>query len=75
MQGYDGLNRAVDGDVVAVELLPEDQWSAPSEIILQNDDVDDEGNFFPFRLIFFLIIALLANISCSVLQRRLWKKF
>lgn len=53
MQGYDGLNRAVDGDVVAVELLPEDQWSAPSEIILQNDDVDDEGNFFPFRFFFF----------------------
>lgn len=43
MQGYTGLNRAVDGDIVAVELLPEEQWSAPSEIVLQDDENNDEG--------------------------------
>lgn len=38
MQGRSHLNRAVDGDMVAVELLPDDQWSSPSEIILQDEE-------------------------------------
>ncbi|KAF4520987.1 hypothetical protein B566_EDAN002483 [Ephemera danica] len=46
LQGHDGLNRAVDGDSVAVELLPEDQWSAPSEIVLQ-DEGGDPGDVAP----------------------------
>jgi len=44
VQGRTNLNRAVDGDVVAVEILPNDQWSTPSEIVLQdeeNADTDD----------------------------------
>lgn len=43
VQGRESLNRAVDGDIVAIELLPDDQWSAPSEIILQ-DELDDPGD-------------------------------
>lgn len=45
MQGRSHLNRAVDGDIVAVEILPDDQWSSPSEIVLQDEkgaDGDDE---------------------------------
>ncbi|KAH0953363.1 hypothetical protein HN011_004299 [Eciton burchellii] len=44
VQGRTNLNRAVDGDIVAVEILPHDQWSIPSEIVLQdeeNADTDD----------------------------------
>lgn len=41
VQGRDGLNRAVDGDVVAVEMLPESEWTGPSEIVLQDDGQDD----------------------------------
>ncbi|TGZ55492.1 exosome complex exonuclease RRP44 [Temnothorax longispinosus] len=44
VQGRSHLNRAVDGDIVAVEILPEDQWSSPSEIVLQDEqgaDADD----------------------------------
>ncbi|XP_001601829.1 exosome complex exonuclease RRP44 [Nasonia vitripennis] len=44
VQGREGLNRAVDGDTVAIELLPEDQWSAPSDIILQDETEDDPGD-------------------------------
>lgn len=40
IQGRESLNRAVDGDIVAIEILPEEQWSAPSEIILQEDEND-----------------------------------
>ncbi|EDW83411.1 uncharacterized protein Dwil_GK22331 [Drosophila willistoni] len=39
LQGRESLNRAVDGDIVAVELLPETEWSAPSEIVLEEKNV------------------------------------
>ncbi|KAH8268133.1 hypothetical protein KR026_000560 [Drosophila bipectinata] len=39
IQGREALNRAVDGDLVAVELLPESEWSAPSEIVLEEKNV------------------------------------
>ncbi|XP_033334555.2 exosome complex exonuclease RRP44-like protein Dis3 [Megalopta genalis] len=44
IQGRSNLNRAVDGDTVAIELLVEEQWSSPSDIVLQDEveaDVDD----------------------------------
>lgn len=34
------MNRAVDGDIVAVELLPEDEWKSPSGIVLEDKDID-----------------------------------
>ncbi|KAJ6635843.1 Exosome complex exonuclease RRP44 [Pseudolycoriella hygida] len=53
VQGRDGLNRAVDGDIVAIEIFPEEKWTAPSEIILQDDNenpddnLEEEANFLP----------------------------
>lgn len=53
VQGRDGLNRAVDGDIVAIEILPEENWTAPSEIVLQDDHenpedvLEDEANLLP----------------------------
>ncbi|KAI0139745.1 RNB domain-containing protein [Pestalotiopsis sp. NC0098] len=48
--GRDNINRAVDGDVVVVEVLPKDQWKEPStkiieeETITKNENADgDEG--------------------------------
>ncbi|XP_059621933.1 exosome complex exonuclease RRP44 [Phlebotomus argentipes] len=43
LQGRESLNRAVDGDIVAVELFPEDKWSAPCGVIIQ-DDAEDPGD-------------------------------
>lgn len=40
VQGREGLNRAVDGDIVAIELFPKKMWSAPSDVILQDDEED-----------------------------------
>ncbi|XP_012269707.2 exosome complex exonuclease RRP44 [Athalia rosae] len=40
LQGRTALNRAVDGDIVALELLPEDQWSAPSDLVIQDEEED-----------------------------------
>jgi len=40
VQGHEGLNRAVDSDIVAIEMFPEDDWSAPSDVVLQDEGAD-----------------------------------
>ncbi|KAF3058959.1 Exosome complex exonuclease dis3 [Daldinia childiae] len=46
--GRENINRAVDGDVVVVEVLPQDQWKVPStkiieeETITKNESADNE---------------------------------
>ncbi|UPK98256.1 hypothetical protein LCI18_009191 [Fusarium solani-melongenae] len=48
--GRENINRAVDGDVVVVEVLPQDQWKEPStkiieeEAITKNENADVEEN-------------------------------
>ena len=44
LQGHASLNRAVDGDIVAVELLDESMWTAPSGIVLEDQDDLDPGD-------------------------------
>jgi exosome complex exonuclease DIS3/RRP44 len=34
IQGLDGVNRATDGDIVVIEILPEDKWSVPSGMVV-----------------------------------------
>uniref|UniRef100_A0A8C6Q6L3 Exosome complex exonuclease RRP44 n=1 Tax=Nothobranchius furzeri TaxID=105023 RepID=A0A8C6Q6L3_NOTFU len=46
IQGLQNLNRAVHQDVVAVQLLPRNQWLAPSSVVLQDDGVCDIFFFF-----------------------------
>ncbi|CAG9939193.1 unnamed protein product [Clonostachys rosea f. rosea IK726] len=47
--GRENINRAIDGDVVVVEVLPQDQWKEPStkiieeEAITKNENADAEG--------------------------------
>ncbi|OTB05516.1 hypothetical protein M426DRAFT_10558 [Hypoxylon sp. CI-4A] len=46
--GRENINRAVDGDLVVVEVLPQDQWKEPStkiieeEAITKNENADNE---------------------------------
>lgn len=42
IQGRSALNRAVDGDIVAFRVFQESKWSAPSEVILQDENNDPE---------------------------------
>ncbi|KAF2070189.1 hypothetical protein CYY_008494 [Polysphondylium violaceum] len=45
IQGIENLNRAVDGDIVAVELFPESEWKTPSTMImLENDGVEEDDD-------------------------------
>lgn len=43
MQGRKGLNRAVDGDIVAVEIFEKTKWVAPSEIILEDESAPESA--------------------------------
>ncbi|RYO98530.1 hypothetical protein DL764_007065 [Monosporascus ibericus] len=42
--GRDNINRAVDGDVVVVEVLPQDQWKAPSSKIIEEENITKNEN-------------------------------
>ncbi|KAK3672695.1 exosome catalytic subunit dis3 [Recurvomyces mirabilis] len=39
IQGRENSNRAVSGDIVVIELLPKDQWKAPSSKVIEEEDV------------------------------------
>ncbi|XP_014254617.1 exosome complex exonuclease RRP44 [Cimex lectularius] len=41
LQGRGSINRAIDGDTVAVEILPESEWKAPSNLVIDSEDVDE----------------------------------
>jgi len=34
LQGLENVNRATDGDIVVIEILPEEQWSVPSGMVV-----------------------------------------
>ncbi|KAK5164965.1 exosome catalytic subunit dis3 [Saxophila tyrrhenica] len=40
VQGRDNSNRAVSGDLVVIEVLPKDQWKAPSSKAIDEEDVN-----------------------------------
>ncbi|KAI9722268.1 MAG: hypothetical protein M1812_001740 [Candelaria pacifica] len=42
--GRDNSNRAVQGDVVVVEVLPKDQWKAPSSKIVEEETLNKDEN-------------------------------
>ncbi|XP_065668726.1 exosome complex exonuclease RRP44 isoform X2 [Hydra vulgaris] len=44
LQGLKNLNRAIQDDIVAVEMLPENEWVSPSSLILEEKDeeLDEE---------------------------------
>ena len=44
VQGLQNLNRAVHGDLVAVEILPESEWSLPSGVVTDKEAVEEKIN-------------------------------
>ncbi|XP_050525860.1 exosome complex exonuclease RRP44 [Daktulosphaira vitifoliae] len=43
LQGRENLNRAINGDIVAVRLFPESEWSAPANLVIEDyDDLDND---------------------------------
>lgn len=44
IQGLKNLNRAVNDDTVAVELLPESEWATPTSLVLE-EGLEDTGDY------------------------------
>ncbi|KAK3301112.1 uncharacterized protein B0H64DRAFT_334754 [Chaetomium fimeti] len=42
--GRENINRAIDGDVVVVEVLPKDQWKEPSTQVIEEDAITKDEN-------------------------------
>lgn len=42
--GRSNMNRAFDGDIVAVELLPQDQWHEEKSLSIVDEGEDDEDD-------------------------------
>lgn len=43
LQGHIGINRAIDGDIVAIEIFPKEEWRKPSNIVLEDKTEDPEN--------------------------------
>lgn len=43
IQGRLNINRALNDDTVAVELLPEDQWCRPTNVIIDQEKQEEEN--------------------------------
>lgn len=41
VQGRSGQNRAVDGDIVAIEMFSEKDWVSPSDIVLEDEGANE----------------------------------
>lgn len=44
IQGRENSNRAVSGDIVVVEVLPRDQWKAPSNQVIEEETLNKNDN-------------------------------
>lgn len=44
IQGRENSNRAVSGDIVVLEVLPKDQWKAPSSKAIVEEDINKNDN-------------------------------
>ncbi|KAK3694074.1 mitotic control protein dis3 [Podospora appendiculata] len=42
--GRENINRAIDGDVVVVEVLPKDQWKEPSTQVIEEESITKDEN-------------------------------
>ncbi|KAI9172082.1 Exosome complex exonuclease dis3 [Paramyrothecium foliicola] len=42
--GRENINRSIDGDVVVVEILPQDQWKTPSTKVIEEDTITKNEN-------------------------------
>ena len=60
LSGRENMNRSVDGDIVAVEVFPEEEWVSPEEEV-----VEEDGNLtIQIQRSFFV------NLSSSCKQKR-----
>jgi exoribonuclease R len=59
IRGRSNMNRAFDGDIVSVELLPQDQWHETKSFI-----ADDDGMFYILDTCHLILLFLLNGFFC-----------
>lgn len=42
IKGREDINRVIDGDLVIIEMYPQKQWKAESDLLIMNDNDDGE---------------------------------
>ena len=42
IKGREDINRVIDGDLVIIEMYPQKQWKAESDLLITNDNDDGE---------------------------------
>ena len=76
IQGLQNLNRAVHGDSVAIEILPETEWSLPSGVVTDKEAVEEKvGNVEPVISKAKKETDLLMTGKVVGIVRRNWKTY
>lgn len=73
------MNRATQGDTVAIELLPENEWQGPSSLVLEdNEEKDDESTTMEDQKIFDNTRKITEKRPCGKVVgiiKRNWRQF
>lgn len=80
IQGLINLNRAVNEDIVCVEVLPEKDWTCPSSIVIDEDIKEDEAEESTTKQVCSISLKLLhnrrrENLFCSYRWRKITIKY
>ena len=72
LSGRENMNRSVDGDIVAVEILPKSEWKAPDDEV-----VDEEGKVVyrestPLLTNFFQLQIRMMMLNRMTMKRASW---
>ena len=80
LQGLHNMNRAIHQDVVAIQLLPREQWVAPSSVVLlderevkDEDDTEEEEKEKAVRrscCCYVVVVVVVVVVVLSVLLKR-----
>ena len=70
LQGRENLNRAVSDDIVAVEILPRDEWVCPSSLLLEDEQPVDSNDTESVRIALSMfnnfVISLMGSAPINV---------
>lgn len=66
LAGRTAMNRALEGDIVAVELLPEEQWVSASAQLRKHDEAGTDADEVRNRLRMVLHLKKGSSMLCPV---------
>lgn len=67
IQGRLNINRALNDDTVAVELLPEDQWCRPTNVIIDQEKEEEDNKGIGKYIVVFYCRQIFTNYALNPL--------